>query len=104
METRVVDNPEKHRFELVADGEVAGFVTYKRDATTLSLNHTEVDRPFEGQGLGSVLIRDALDAARASGASVLPFCPFVRRYLQRHPEYLDLVPPAERARFELPAQ
>jgi uncharacterized protein len=101
MDSRVVDNPAEDRFEIIADGEVAGFVTYKRTGATLSLLHTEVDPRFEGRGLGSVLVRGALDAARAEGAAVLPFCPFVRRYIQRHHEYLNLVPPGQRERFEL---
>src|SRR4051812_42325866 len=101
MESRVVDNPAEHRFEIIADGEVAGLVTYQRAGATLSLLHTEIDPRFEGRGLGSVLVRGALDAARAEGAAVLPFCPFVRRYLQRRPEYLNLVPPGQRERFEL---
>jgi predicted GNAT family acetyltransferase len=103
MDTRVVDNPTANRYEIHVDGEVAGFIDYKRAGTVLSLIHTEVDPRFEGRGLGSVLARGALDAARADGAAVLPFCPFVRRYLQRHAEYVDLVPPGERARFELDA-
>ena len=103
MDTRVVDNPTANRYEIHVDGEVAGFIDYKRAGNMLSLIHTEVDPRFEGRGLGSVLARGALDAARADGAAVLPFCPFVRRYLQRHAEYVDLVPPGERARFELDA-
>jgi predicted GNAT family acetyltransferase len=92
MDTRVADNPAARRFEITVDGEVAGFVTYSRDDSTLSLNHTEIDPRFEGRGLGSVLVRAVLDTARAESAKVLPFCPFVRAYLERHPEYADLVP------------
>jgi uncharacterized protein len=101
METSVVDNTAAHRFELRVDGEVAGFMTYKRDDPTLALNHTEIDPRFEGRGLGTVLIRTVLDNARAEGAAVLPFCPFVRGFLKRHPEYVDVVPPDQRDRFDL---
>ena len=60
---------------------------------------TDIDRA--GQGLGLVLVRSALDAVGAEGWSVLPVCPFVRDFIQRHPVYLDLVPVDQRQRFEL---
>lgn len=101
METRIVDNPKATRFEIFMNGEVAGLVAYTRDGDTLSLLHTEIDPRFEGRGLGSILVRGVLDAVRADGALVLPFCPFIRRYLQRHTEYVDLVPAEQRAKFEL---
>lgn len=98
----IVDNPSAGRFEIHVDGEMAGFAAYRRAGSTVSFNHTEIDERFEGRGLGSVLVRGALDAVRVEGASVLPFCPFVRRYIERHPTYLDLVPADQRARFRLP--
>ncbi|MGV9329593.1 GNAT family N-acetyltransferase [Streptosporangium sandarakinum] len=101
-EPRVVDAPEASRFEVVVDGEVAGFAEYRQAGDRRSFTHTEVDPRFEGRGLGSILVRGALDATRAAGLSVLPFCPFVRRYIERHPDYLDLVPGNQRARFGLP--
>jgi predicted GNAT family acetyltransferase len=100
-EPRVVDNPEAGRFEVLVGGAVAGYVEYKPDGATVSLIHTEIDPAFEGRGLGSVLARGALDAVQDAGSSVLPFCPFIRGYIQRHPDYLDLVPPEQRARFQL---
>lgn len=99
----VVEDGPASRFEVLVDGQAAGFATYRRNGPSISFTHTEVDERFEGRGLGSVLVRGALDAARAQGAAVLPFCPFVRRYIARHREYLDLVPIDQRARFELPA-
>jgi len=99
----VVDNPSSSRFEIRADGEVAGFVEYRRTAAALSLTHTVVEPTFAGRGLGSVLARGALDAARDRHVSVLPFCPFIREYIRRHPAYLDLVRPEQRARFSLAA-
>src|SRR6266705_111780 len=79
----------------------AGLVAYSRRGTTISMTHTEVDPAFEGHGYGSVLARGALDAARAEGLAVLPFCPFIRSYIKRHPDYVDLVPADQRSRFEL---
>jgi uncharacterized protein len=99
----IVDNPESGRFEILVDGEVAGFAEYTRKGTTVSFTHTVIDSHFEGRGLGSRLARAALDATRAEGGSVLPFCPFIRGYILRHPDYLDLVPPDQRARFQLEA-
>jgi predicted GNAT family acetyltransferase len=99
----VVEDGPANRFEVLVEGQAAGFAAYRRNESTISFTHTEIDERFEGRGLGSVLVRGALDAARAQGAAVLPFCPFVRRYISRHHEYLDLVPADERARFELPA-
>ncbi len=100
-DTQVVDNPEAGRFDIMVDGEPAGFVAYRRAGSTMELAHTEIDPKFEGRGLGSVLVRGALDAARSGSLAVLPYCPFVRRYIQRHREYLDLVPVDERPRFDL---
>jgi predicted GNAT family acetyltransferase len=105
-DVRVVDNPSDRRFEVQVDGAVAGFATYEwqgaGDAGVLVLPHTEIDPAFEGRGLGSVLARGALQAARDAGASVVPLCPFIRRYIERHPEQLDLVPADQRERFGLP--
>ncbi len=98
----VVDNPESHRLEAQLDGAVAGFSDYQRQGTSLSLLHIEVDDRFEGKGVGSLLARRSLDAAREEGLSVLPHCPFVKHYIERHPEYLDLVATEERERFGLP--
>jgi len=97
----VVDNPAAGRFEIYADGELAGFAAYHRDGATVTFTHTEVDLRFEGHGYGSALARCALDAVRVEGLAVLPVCPFIQGYLQRHPDDVDLVPAGERARFGL---
>ncbi|GGO00812.1 N-acetyltransferase [Microbispora rosea subsp. aerata] len=100
-EPRVADNSEASRFEITVDGALAGFADYRLKGREISLTHTEIDPAFEGRGLGSALVRAALDAARDAGLSVLPFCPFVRRYIERHPGYLDLVPADRRTGFSL---
>ena len=98
---RVVDDPEAGRFEVLVDGEVAGFAEYRRTDGAVAFTHTVIDPAYEGRGLGSVLARGALDATHEAGSPVLPFCPFIRGYIQRHPAYLDLVPDDRRAEFEL---
>ena len=99
---RVADNPGESRFEIFTDdGERAGFAEHERQPGVMALRHTEVDDRFGGQGLGSALARGALDAAREEGLAVLPFCPFIRRWIGNHPEYADLVPADQRERFGL---
>jgi predicted GNAT family acetyltransferase len=100
-EITVDDNREQRRFEVHADGAVAGFTVYESRPGLIAFVHTEIDPRFEGQGLGSKLVAGALDAARGEGQSVLPFCRFVNRYIERHPEYRDLVREADRATFGL---
>jgi predicted GNAT family acetyltransferase len=102
MDATVTDNPAESRYEIhAADGRLAGFIVYRLKPGRISLIHTEIDDEFEGQGLGSKLVAGALDDARARDLGVLPFCPFVNSYIERHPEYADLVPEGERERFGL---
>ena len=61
--------------------------------------HSEIDQRWEGQGLGSVLVRGTLDRIRASGKTVIPSCAFTAAYIRRHPEYVELVAPSLRDRF-----
>jgi uncharacterized protein len=99
--SEVIDVPSAQRFEIRVDDEVAGFVTYRDAPDGLALVHTEIASRFEGQGLGSALAEGALQAVRDAGTSVLPYCPFIRSYVQRHPEHVPLVPEARRAEFGL---
>jgi predicted GNAT family acetyltransferase len=101
VHVRVVDVPERSRFEVLVDGEIAGFAEYHRRPRVIAFVHTSIDPRFEGRGLASDLIRTALSAARSEGLSVMPFCPFVRGYIARHREFVDLVPPDLRAQFGL---
>ena len=89
--TEVRDDPERRRFEVVVDGEVAGFSRYQRRGGRIIFLHTEIDPAHEGKGLGSILARGALDAAREAGEPVVPRCPFIAAYIERHQEYADLV-------------
>jgi uncharacterized protein len=98
---QVVDNAQAGQFEIRLDGERAGVAVYSRQGSIISFSHTVIDSRHSGHGLGSALARGALDAARTDGLSVLPFCPFIRAYIEKHPEYIELVPAHERARFGL---
>ena len=90
-ELEVADNPAERRYEVTVDGEVAGASYYwDRDGVRI-VTHTEVDAEWEGQGVGSRLIAGALDDIRARGLRVTPLCPFTAAYIDRHPEYSDLV-------------
>ena len=91
MEVTVTDNPGAARYELAVDGERAGFVTYRESPGVIALLHAEVDPARERQGLGSALVRGALEDARARGLSVRPVCPFVAWYIETHAEYQSLV-------------
>lgn len=91
MDTEVVDRPERNRFEILADGKVAGTATYALREKTITFSHTEVDDAYEGKGIGSTLVKAALDSARERGLTVRPACPFVKAYIERHPDYQDLV-------------
>ncbi|HYC82247.1 MAG TPA: GNAT family N-acetyltransferase, partial [Solirubrobacterales bacterium] len=95
------DDREAGRYLIVVGGEPAGFAQYRDRGWALAFVHTEIDDRFEGQGLGGRLVSAALDDVRSGGLSVLPFCPFVRGYIARHHEYLDLVPEAQRSQFGL---
>jgi uncharacterized protein len=86
----VRDNPDASRFEIVVDGEVAGFIEYRRDGDVVELVHTEIGDAYEGQGLGGKIARGTLDLVRAAGQRVIATCPFVNGWIGKHPEYEDL--------------
>jgi uncharacterized protein len=97
----VRDNPERHRFEIdLGDGSFA-IAEYTLPAGKIMFTHTEVPETHEGQGLGTKLIRFALDAARERGLKVIPICPFFAAYMKEHAEVQDLLDTAWRKRFGL---
>jgi predicted GNAT family acetyltransferase len=87
----VEDNQAEHRYEARLGSEVAGFIAYTLEPGRITLIHTEVSPEFEGKGVASRLIAGALDDIRRRGLAVVPVCRFVRGYLERHPDYADLV-------------
>lgn len=90
-DVEVTDQPQRLRYEITVDGERAGFTQYADHHGVRTFVHTEIDDRFEGMGLASRLIHDALADVRARGMTIVPQCPFVRSYVERHPEVADLL-------------
>jgi uncharacterized protein len=90
-EVEVRDNPEERRYEAYVDGNLAGFLFYREQPGGLVLIHTEVDEEFEGRGVGGRLVAGALDDMRNRRLMATPVCPFATSYIERHPEYADLI-------------
>lgn len=101
MAADVTDNQELERFEIHVDGELAGFAPYQTKRGIIAFMHTEILPGFQGRGLAGQLIGSALDAAAAADMDVLPFCPFVLSHIEKHRQYLALVPSDLRAKFDL---
>jgi len=94
--TVVDDRAQQVFLARLDDGRTAGGAYYERtdgDGSTgvVVFTHTEVDPAFEGQGIGSQLAAGALAQVREAGAKIVPLCPFIKAYVQRHPEYADLL-------------
>ena len=92
-EATVTTNEAASRYEIEVGGEVAGFAEYQLsgDRQTITFVHTVVEDAFEGQGVGGRLARGALDDARARGLRVVAQCPFIRGWIDKHPDYADLL-------------
>ncbi|ASW54584.1 GNAT family N-acetyltransferase [Plantactinospora sp. KBS50] len=91
MSMLVEDNPARHRFEILVDDSPAGFAAYDQRPGVTVFTHTEVDPAYEGRGVGSALARGALDQVRERGERVVARCPFIASFIERHPEYRDLL-------------
>ena len=91
MSVTVDDNPIESRYEASIDGALVGVSQYELTPDTIVFLHTVVAQEYEGQGVGSAIARYALHDARARGLTVRPLCPYIRGWLQRHPEYADLI-------------
>jgi predicted GNAT family acetyltransferase len=85
-DVRVVDAPERSRFEAFVGGQRAGFLVYELGPGAITLVHTEVDDAFGGRGVGGRLVADALRDVRQRGLQVVPRCPFVVRWMREHPD------------------
>ena len=86
----VADNKAQRRYELAADANTA-FVSYQLEDDRIALTHTIVPEEMEGQGVGTRLVQGVLDDARERQLKVVPVCSFVRHFIEKHPDYADMV-------------
>lgn len=89
-DTHVIDSPDRSRYELIVDGQVAGFVRYRVEGDHIVLVHTEVDEAFAGQGFASRLLRGTLDLIRDTSRPTINDCPFITRWVRRNPQYAGI--------------
>jgi uncharacterized protein len=101
MQIQTTNNVELSRFEVYADGQLAGYSSYRLQNCRMSMLRTWTDPGFQRRGLASAVVRAALESARSRGIEVLPYCGFVAWYIRHNHQYLDLVPEDERQRFNL---
>ncbi|NYD41988.1 hypothetical protein BJZ21_002071 [Nocardioides panaciterrulae] len=97
-DVKIVHNTADHRYEGWCDDELAGFAEYRLTDGVVVFTHTEVDDRFEGRGVGSALARFALEDVRDDGGrKVRPVCPFIKTWIDKHPEFATLVEDAHAA-------
>jgi predicted GNAT family acetyltransferase len=102
MNTVVTRNLPLSRFDIHVDGELAGFADYTIKDGVVVFPHTEIAPKFGGKGLGTILVEFALNEIAQENLTVEPLCPFVSKYIGKHPEkYLHLVPEDKRSQFSL---
>ena len=91
MSNNITHNADEKRYEIEVDGILAGFTQAIEDGDVVTFPHTEIFDQFEGQGLASELVTGALDDVRVRGKKVIATCPYVKRFIDRHPDYADLL-------------
>ncbi|MEU8759612.1 GNAT family N-acetyltransferase [Streptomyces sp. NPDC048659] len=84
---------ERHRYEILVDGERAGLTAYRDREDRRVFFHTETDEAYAGRGLASILVERALTDVRASGMRIVPVCPYVAKFLKKHQEFADITDP-----------
>lgn len=99
-QVEIRDDEDDHAYVISVDGQQAGKAVYHLRGGRHFFVHTEIDSDFDGLGLGSKLVRYALDDVREKGGVVVPICPFFAAYIKRHDEYQDLVDQEIMARIE----
>jgi predicted GNAT family acetyltransferase len=91
MGNKITHNADEQRYEIAVDGILAGFTQAFENGDVVTFPHTEIFDQFEGQGLASELVTGALDDVRVRGKKVIATCPYVKRFIDKHPEYADLL-------------
>jgi len=100
MTDTVSQNVDLTRFEITSDGSLAGFTQYVEAGLQRIFFHTEIGEEFGGRGLAAVLVTAALDATRDAGLRVVPVCPYVKKFIERHEQYQDLADPVTPAAMQ----
>lgn len=90
----VVHNAAASRFEAMLGGEQVGLIDYSTHGNTVDLVHTEVDPRHQGKGIAGELVRGALAVIRVEKMTVVPSCPYIATWLDRHPDEQDLLAPS----------
>lgn len=91
METSVTRQPDPDRFEITADGDVAGFTQFVDHDGHRIFFHTEILEEFGGKGLAGTVVKHALESTRREGRRIVAVCPFVKKYVNTHDEWADAV-------------
>ncbi|MEU2338139.1 GNAT family N-acetyltransferase [Streptomyces sp. NPDC006654] len=84
---------DRHRYEILVGGRLAGLTAYRDHGEQRVFYHTEVDDAFAGQGLAARLVQEALTDVRRSGMRIVPVCPYVAKFLEKHEEFADITDP-----------
>lgn len=90
MEYQLINNEERKQYEVHTDGVVLR-IEYIHAQDRIFLTHTEIPKSMEGKGLGSAIVKLALEDIEKKGLTLVPLCPFVALYIKRHPEWRKLV-------------
>lgn len=90
MEHTVIHDEKVGRFEVFESGQIA-YLQYTEQGNVIDMQHTIVPPQLEGEGIGSELVSTALKYAKDNDLKVIPTCSFVKAYMEKHPEYKDLV-------------
>jgi predicted GNAT family acetyltransferase len=99
-DTTVTRQSGPDRFEISIDGQVAGFAQFVDSDGRRIFFHTEIGEEFSGRGLAATVVRAALDATRAEGLRVVPVCPYVKKYVESHDDWADIVDPVTPAALQ----
>lgn len=92
----VINNKKEFRFEIqLPDGEFAR-LDYRWLKGSIVLMHTVVPKSAQGKGVGAFLVKYVLDYIRQNGLKMIVYCPFIVKYLEKHPEYNDLLDTSKR--------
>ena len=87
----IANHPERNQYEMTSGGKLAALISYQRAGDRIDMQHTKVMPEHEGTGLGSQLASFALDDVRQQGHKVVATCSFVQSFIERHPQYQDLL-------------